>query len=59
MVGIVVDAGRMHLTKQNWDELLEYFREETRREIFVSFIRETSTPEMACGAVLVDGTDGR
>ena len=33
MVGIVVDAGRMHLTKSNWTELLGVLRKITGKEI--------------------------
>lgn len=33
MTGIVVDAGRMHLTKQHWDALLAMLTEETGHQI--------------------------
>ncbi|HEX2988422.1 MAG TPA: DUF3800 domain-containing protein [Chloroflexota bacterium] len=33
MAGIVVDAGRMHLTKADWRDLLERLRERTSRHI--------------------------
>jgi hypothetical protein len=44
----------MHLTKQNWDELLEYFREETRREI-----REFHTRDFYAGNGVWRGLSGR
>src|SRR5437870_5542785 len=33
MVGIVVDASRMHLTKAHWEELLEVLSERAGRQI--------------------------
>jgi hypothetical protein len=54
MVGIIVDANRMHLTKQNWEDLLRYLREETGRHI-----REFHTRDFYAGNGVWRGLGGR
>jgi hypothetical protein len=53
MVGVLVDAGRMHLTKADWCELLELLNKDTRRPI-----KELHAADFYAGNGVWRGMDG-